>query len=295
MHYPRVRVKTVRSFHVGPKHERQTKVSDYDGTIIVVIPAAELMTPKSGPWIRLSPPNQNCLKAQVLHELFCQTEHYIAFTVFYTASTHKCCLNSVPWRSLYKFLNLMLMSRHPLSDKPGKTLALFSYDWDAIEFGKLQRQWPHLYAGFDLFSSPSSMRLAWFDMDRFCTLAALKARIVGARGVVSNHEQFGALCAALLAEKMQWPGTPVEAVLACQHKLYAREVLQRVAPEANIPFARLETAHGGDIPKGLAYPAFVKPVKAAFSVLAKRVRSHQELVEHTRFGPWERWVIHHLV
>ena len=145
----------------------------------------------------------------------------------------------------------MLMSRHPLSDKPGKTLALFSYDWDAIEFGKLHRQWPHLHAGFDLFSSPSSMRLAWFDMDRFCTLAALKGRILGARGVVSNHEQFGALCAALLAENMQWPGTPVEAVLACQHKLYAREVLQRVAPQANIPFARLDTAHGGNIPEGL--------------------------------------------
>ena len=63
------------------------------------------------------------------------------------------------------------------------------------------------------------MRLAWFDMDRFCTLAALKARVYGARGVVSNHEQFGALCAALLAERMRWPGTPLEAVLACQHKL----------------------------------------------------------------------------
>lgn len=189
----------------------------------------------------------------------------------------------------------MRMSRRSLFGKPGKTLALFSYDWDAIEFGKLDRQWPHLHVGFDLFSSPSSVRLAWFDMDRFCTLAALKAGIYGARGVVSNHEQFGALCAALLAEKMQWPGTPVEAVLACQHKLYAREVLQRVAPEANIPFARLDTAHGGDIPEGLAYPAFVKPVKAAFSVLAKRVQSHQELVEHMRFGPWERWVIRHLV
>jgi hypothetical protein len=189
----------------------------------------------------------------------------------------------------------MIMSSHSLSGKPGKTLALFSYDWDAIEFGKLDRQWPHLHAGFDLFSSPSSMRLAWFDMDRFCTLAALKARIVGARGVVSNHEQFGALCAALLAEKMQWPGTSVEAVLACQHKLYAREILQRVAPEANIPYVRLEKAHGSDIPEDLTYPAFVKPVKAAFSVLAKRVQSHQELVEHTRFGPWEGWVIRHLV
>jgi hypothetical protein len=187
------------------------------------------------------------------------------------------------------------MSSARLPRKAKKTLTLFSYDWDAIEFRKLSGQWPHLHAGFDLFSFPSSTRLAWFDMERFCTLAALKARVFGARGVVSNHEQFGALCAALLAERMQWPGTSVEAVLACQHKLYAREVLQRVAHEANVPFSRLETEYNGDIPEGFAYPSFVKPVKAAFSVLAKRVNSHQELVEHTRFGPWELWVIRHLV
>lgn len=132
-------------------------------------------------------------------------------------------------------------------------------------------------------------------MERFCDLAALKARAYGASGVVSNHEQFGALCAALLAEKMGWPGTPVEAVLACQHKLHAREVLQRIAPESNLPFQRLEAEYGGDIPGGLAYPAFVKPVKAAFSVLARQVRNHRELFEHTRFSPWELWVIRHLV
>ena len=187
-----------------------------------------------------------------------------------------------------------MSSKRP-SGKVRKTLTLFSFDWDAIEFAKLSEQWPQLHAGFDLFSFPGSVRLAWFDIDRFCNLAALKARVYGARGVVSNHEQFGALCAALLAERMQWPGTPVEAVLACQHKLYAREVLQRVAPEANVPFSRLEAVYGGDIPAGLAYPAFVKPVKAAFSVLAKRVNSHQELIEHTRFDPWELWVIRHLV
>jgi biotin carboxylase len=178
---------------------------------------------------------------------------------------------------------------------PDKTLVLFGYDWDAIEFRRLASRWPQIKAGFDLFNFPSNARLAWFDIDRFCSMAALKARVFGARGVVSNHEQFGALSAALLAEKMGWAGTPVEAVLACQHKLYAREVLQRVAPESNVPFHRLEAEYGGDIPEGIGYPAFVKPVKAAFSVLAKRVHSRTELHEHTRFGPWELWVIRHLV
>jgi hypothetical protein len=187
------------------------------------------------------------------------------------------------------------MSRKSHPGNQTKTLTLFSYDWDTIEFEKLDRQWPHLHAGFDLFSFPSNARLAWFDMDRFCTLAALKTRLSGTRAVVSNHEQFGALSAALLAEKMGWPGTPVEAVLACQHKLYAREILERVAPEANISFSRLETEYGGEIPQDLTYPLFVKPIKAAFSVLSKRIHSHQELVEHTRFSRWELWVIRHLV
>jgi hypothetical protein len=176
-----------------------------------------------------------------------------------------------------------------------KTLVLFGYDWDRIEFKKLSRQWPQLHAGFDLFRFPSNARLAWFDMDRFSSLAAVRARVQGASGVVSNHEQFGALCAALLAEKMRWPGTPVEAVLAVQHKLYAREVLQRIAPEANIAFSRLEAAYDADIPEGLDYPTFVKPVKAAFSVLAKTIPNRQALFEHTRFSRQELWVIRHLV
>ena len=96
--------------------------------------------------------------------------------------------------------------------KREKTLVLFSYDWDAIEFGRLAGRWPQLTAGFDLFSFPSNLRLAWFDMERFSRLAALRARLAGARGVVSNHEQFGALCAALVAERTGWPGTPVTAV-----------------------------------------------------------------------------------
>ncbi|MEL1693616.1 hypothetical protein V2W55_20070, partial [Acinetobacter baumannii] len=95
---------------------------------------------------------------------------------------------------------------------------------------------------------------------------------------------FGALAAALLAERMGWPGTPPAAILACQHKFYARQVLQQVAPEANVAFELLQAAYGdpvpeglhyletvngmtwlayGDpVPEGLHYPLFVKPIKA---------------------------------
>jgi hypothetical protein len=176
-----------------------------------------------------------------------------------------------------------------------KTLLLFNYDWDEQGANRLRAKWPSIVSGFDLFSFPSNTRLAWFDTEHFVAKAAILAKLQGAKAVASNHEQFGALCAALLAEKMGWPGTPVNAILACQHKLYAREVLQQVAPEANLPFARLNAAYGGPVPDGIEYPQFVKPVKAAFSVLSRVVKNQRELHDHTRFGTWELWVIKHLV
>jgi hypothetical protein len=98
-----------------------------------------------------------------------------------------------------------------------------------------------------------------------------------------------------------WPKPPAcparrwQAILACQHKLHARQVLQQVCPEASLPFAGLDARYGGPVPDGLAYPRYVKPVKAAFSVLARRVDSQAELHRHTRFGRRELWVIRRLV
>ena len=181
------------------------------------------------------------------------------------------------------------------------TLILFDHDWDAIGHARAAAEFNGGQgmaldrSGFDLFSFPSNAHLAWFDMDRYVDGLARRARRRGWQAVTSHHEQFGALAAALLAERMGWPGTPVNAILACQHKFYARQVLQRVAPEANLDFALMDAEYGAPVPQGIAYPSFVKPVKAAFSVLARQVDSHEELHRHTRFGGWELWVIRRLV
>lgn len=172
---------------------------------------------------------------------------------------------------------------------------LFSYDWDSLGFGRLVRDYRFDEAGFDLFSFPSNARLIGFDLERFATHQARRGAARGWAGVVSHHEQFGALAAALVAEKLGLPGTPVTAVLACQHKLYARQVMQQVCPEANLHYADLDAEYGGPIPADIAYPIYVKPVKAAFSVLARRVDHHAQLHRHTRFGRRELWVIRRLV
>ncbi|MEO7937946.1 MAG: ATP-grasp domain-containing protein [Burkholderiaceae bacterium] len=178
-----------------------------------------------------------------------------------------------------------------------RTLILFNHDWDAIGHASAARAMGLQLdsAGFDLFSFPSNARLAWFDIARYVDGLAARAHRRGWQAVVSHHEQFGALAAALLSERMGWPGTPVNAILACQHKHYARQVLQQVAPEANVPCELLDADYGAPIPQGLTYPLFVKPVKAAFSVLARRVDDREQLHQHTRFDRWELWVIRRLV
>jgi hypothetical protein len=188
---------------------------------------------------------------------------------------------------------MTVMSAHAMPDSP--TLALFNYDWDHAGFARWSARFPIDSAGFDLFGFPDNLRLAGFDLERFVAGLARRARRRGWRAVVSNHEQFGALAAALLAERMGWPGTPVTAVLACQHKLHARRILDTVAPEANVACAPLPARYGEPIPDGLTYPCFAKPVKAAFSVLARAVHDKVELTALTRFSAWELWVIRHLV
>jgi len=176
-----------------------------------------------------------------------------------------------------------------------RCLVLFNYDWDQLGFARWAAEFPSDSAGFDLFSFPSNAHLVNFDLERFVARLAKKAESAGWQAVTSNHEQFGALAAAMLAEKMGWPGTPVDAVLACQHKFHARQVLAQVAPEANTPFSLLASRYGEVVPDDISYPVFVKPIKAAFSVLARVVHNRAELMVLTRFGFWELWVIRHLV
>lgn len=172
---------------------------------------------------------------------------------------------------------------------------LFTFDWDAQAFAALGHQARFDEAGFDLFSFPSNAHLIHFDLLRFAARQARRGRQRGWAGVLSHHEQFGALAAALVAEELGLPGTSPESILAAQHKLHARQVLQQVAPEANLGFAPLDAVYGGPVPAGLRYPRFVKPVKAAFSVLARQVDSQADLHAHTRFGRRELWVIRRLV
>jgi hypothetical protein len=181
--------------------------------------------------------------------------------------------------------------------RPPRAGWLFAHDWDALARERIahEQRLQFDHAGFDLFSFPSNAGLVFYDHRRFARAQARRARRLQWRAVLSHQEHFGALAAALVAEATGLPGATPESILAAQHKLHARRVLQQVAPEANLGFQPLDAEYGDDIPAGLRYPAFVKPVKAAFSVLARTVANREQLQAHTRFGRRELWVIRRLV
>jgi len=192
--------------------------------------------------------------------------------------------------------------------RPLRILLLFEKEWDAGGFGPMREAGEiEVFAeGFDLFRFPGNARVlsfdAWAFVARICR--QYRGRV---DAVVSNNEQFGTLLAAVVAERLGLPGNDPAAVCRAHHKLLARRCQQQVAPEAGIPAAELPLAL--DDPRardpaalaqvlsgaGLALPAFVKPVKATFSVLARMVATPEELAAHLDFGRFERLVIRRLV
>jgi hypothetical protein len=178
-----------------------------------------------------------------------------------------------------------------------RILVLFPDEWDraAARNPRYRDRYEFFYEGFDLFSFPDNARLFTFDSLAF--VERLVRRYAGQRldAVVTSDEQFGPFIAALVGERLGLPHTPLATILTIQHKFYARTAFQRIAPEANAKFGliRRNFDHPRDVP--IPFPFYVKPAKAAFSVLARRVDSFAQLHRHTRFGWFERAIIDKLV
>jgi hypothetical protein len=178
-----------------------------------------------------------------------------------------------------------------------RILVLFPKEWDRLEFERPEfaGRYEFVYAGFDLFRFPQTLQLGWFDVFRFVNEIVARFRSERIDGVFSNNEYFGALIAAVVAEKLGLPGNDPRVVLTAQHKFYARQRFAEIAPEASPRFAAFpySISERDDLPFEL--PCFVKPVKATFSVLARRVDTFEELRRHLSFWPFEKYVIKRLV
>lgn len=178
-----------------------------------------------------------------------------------------------------------------------RILVLFAQEWDRLALADplLADRYEFLHAGLDLFRFPDHLRLLGFRAQRLVDRMVRLARRRGVAGVISPHEQFGAPIAAEVARRLGLPGPDPRAVLRAQHKYYARVALAAAVPSAVPRFGvfPFDRARAGAPP--LPFPFFVKPVKATFSVLARRVDSREELARHLRFGAFERFVAERLI
>ena len=177
-----------------------------------------------------------------------------------------------------------------------RILVLFPDEWDraAARIPRVRDRFEFAFEGFDLFSFPDNARLFIFDALAFVERMVRKYSRQRVDAVVTSDEQFGPFVAALVAERLGLPHTPLDAVLRIQHKYYARRAFEEFAPESNGRFALLRRDYRRE-DVALEFPFYVKPAKAAFSVLARRVDSFAALERHTRFGWFERAVIERLV
>ncbi len=178
-------------------------------------------------------------------------------------------------------------------------LVLFDQEWDARQLEKLSTgtgaQYRFFHEGFDLFSFPSNANLLTFDIYRFVDRMVKKYRSVKLDAIISSHEQFGALAAGLLAERLGLPAMSTQAVLNAQHKSRARDLVGQHVPEANVAYTTYPYTVKRADEIALPFPFYTKPIKAAYSVLARRVDDFATLQKHLDFKPWEMFIITRLV
>ena len=178
-----------------------------------------------------------------------------------------------------------------------KVLILFPDEWDraAVRDPRIAARYEFFHEGFDLFRFPENARLFAFDALAFADRVA--RRYAGGRidAVVTSDEQFGTFLASLVARALGLPHTPLEAILVAQHKHYARRAFARIAPEASVRHGLIRWGFERPAEVPMRFPFYVKPSKAAYSVLARRVDSFAELHAHTRFGRLEAAIIERLV
>jgi hypothetical protein len=155
-----------------------------------------------------------------------------------------------------------------------RVAVLFETQWDRRQLAACGAG-----TGLDLsFPEPSDADCrADFDPEAFIGAAAAGA-LGRLDGVMSSSDYPGAPLAAAIATRLGLPGSRPERVIGASHKYYSRRVQSAAAPEA-VPRFALVDPRRPDAPPPLPFPCFVKPVKGAFSVLARRVDDARALRE----------------
>ena len=133
----------------------------------------------------------------------------------------------------------------------------------------------HDYATIELeeMVAPASKYIAIGEIHEEVECIVAKAASAGVVAVVSTDDYPGSTLAAIVAQRLGLPGTPVVADLFCQHKYQSRLIQQLAQPDAVPPFALVQPGIAPD----MLFPFFIKPVKSFFSVGAYQVDNAEAL------------------
>lgn len=174
-----------------------------------------------------------------------------------------------------------------------RVLFLYPNEWDTLEIQRshMAAEFDVIYQGFDRYNVLNRLQLAFFNPLQFVE-RMVKTYGGQIQGVTSNDDHWGALLAALIAQALGLPGIDPKVFVTCQHKALFRQAEQSIRPQHAPWFEVLEPKTAPSQVHALRYPAFVKPVKSSFSVLARHVRSPQAMREAIHFTAFEKLAQH---
>jgi hypothetical protein len=149
-----------------------------------------------------------------------------------------------------------------------RVLVVLETHWDRKQLAACREDW----AGRIEIAFPEPDDVACpFDFDAVAFVeAAARGELGRIDGVTSSSDYPGATLAAAIATRLGLPGSRPECVLGASHKYYSRLAQREAVPDAVPGFAVLD-ARDPSAPAPLPFPFFLKPVKGAFSVLARRI------------------------
>jgi len=161
------------------------------------------------------------------------------------------------------------VERDKLTRKPRiLVIACGPYDYQTLEEDPFRDN-------FQFFFEP--IMTAPADILEFIAAIKEKYHAQNLDGVLGTHDGPESTVAAILAAELGLHGLPPQATFVCEHKYYSRLAQQSITPSAVPGFQCLPVRNLKRQDVTLSYPFFVKPVKSAFSILARPVADYESL------------------
>ncbi len=149
-----------------------------------------------------------------------------------------------------------------------RVLVLFETAWDRRQLAACAERWSG--AASVAFPEPSDVDCP-ADLDPVSFTARAAAGEFGRiDGVMSSSDYPGVTLAGAIAAELGLAGSRPGRLITAAHKYYSRIAQRAAAPEA-VPNFALVDLRLREVARPLAFPFWLKPVKGAFSMLARRI------------------------